>query len=281
MKSSSKLSKFLSIILLIGVMFLIACDDGGQQEEKTRNQANSTANEEIVGSSQESNDVAHGSGDMGNQEAVTSAPVIDGDSGEGLLFELNEDGKSYTCVGVGTCTDAKIVIDTYEGLPVTSIGYKAFYDCDSLTSITILSGVRSIGERAFYDCDSLTSITIPNSVTDIGYRAFTNCKSLTSITIGNGITSIGFEMFRGCESLTSIAIPDSVTSILSCAFENCTSLKSITIPNSITDIDFTAFEDCASLTDIYFSGTEDEWNVIKKSNADIPSNATIHFNYTP
>ena len=35
--------------------------------------------------------------------------------------------------------------------------------------------VTSIGERAFWDCSSLTSITIPNSVTSIGNFAFYGC----------------------------------------------------------------------------------------------------------
>ena len=36
---------------------------------------------------------------------------------------------------------------------------------------------------------------------------------------------------------------------------------------------------CNSLSDIYFTGTEDEWMEILKNN--IPSTATIHYNYVP
>ena len=35
--------------------------------------------------------------------------------------------------------------------------------------------VTCIGESAFYECSSLTSITIPEGVTSIGNRAFWNC----------------------------------------------------------------------------------------------------------
>ena len=62
---------------------------------------------------------------------------------------------------------------------VTSIGERAFYDCDSLESIVIPNGVTTIGNSAFYECYSLKSIVIPNSVTTIGNYAFTDCYSLT------------------------------------------------------------------------------------------------------
>ena len=40
-----------------------------------------------------------------------------------------------------------------------------------------------IGNMAFFNCSSLTSITIPNGVSSIGREAFANCSSLTSIYV--------------------------------------------------------------------------------------------------
>lgn len=92
----------------------------------------------------------------------------------------------------------------------------------SLKSVKITGGTLCFG--AFYDCTSLTSVTIPDSVTSIGNRAFELCTSLTSIEISDSVTSIGGYAFWCCTSLTSIGIPDSVTSIGKNAFTNCTSL---------------------------------------------------------
>ena len=156
---------------------------------------------------------------------------------------------------------------------VTSIGYKAFYNCSNLMNITIPDGVTSIGEWAFYNCASLTSLTIPGDllsisnwtfynctsltnimmpdcVTSIGKYAFYNCASLTSITLPDGVKSIGDHAFYNCASLTSITIPDGVMSISDYTFYGCKSPKSITIPDSVTSIGNGAFYRCSSLTNI-------------------------------
>ena len=115
--------------------------------------------------------------------------------------------------------------------------------------------VTKIENMAFFDCISLTSITIPDSVTSIEYSAFENCTGLTSITIPNSVTSIECTEFMFCTGLTSITIPDSVTSIKSGAFRCCGGLTNVTIPNSVTSIGNYAFEDCSGLTSITIKAT--------------------------
>jgi hypothetical protein len=104
---------------------------------------------------------------------------------------------------------------------------RAFYNCDSLTSVTIPDSVTTIGDLAFYECYSLTSVTIGDSVTTIGDMAFYNCSSLTSVTIGDSVTTIGEWAFGDCSSLTSVTIGDSVTTIGEGAFYGCDSLTSV------------------------------------------------------
>ncbi len=165
---------------------------------------------------------------------------------------------------------------------VTGIGDSAFVVCTALTSVTIGNSVISIGEYAFWECNNLTNVTIPDSVTSIGSGAFENCTSLTSITIPDSVTCIGSWVFSGCTGLTSITIPDSVTSVGDYAFHCCTGLKSITIPNSVTMIDWHAFDGCTGLTDVYYTGSEEQWNKIKIYKPNEPLlNATIHYNYVP
>ncbi len=163
----------------------------------------------------------------------------------------------------------------------------------------IPSSVTRIGERAFWDCSELTSIGIPSSVTRIGYGAFDGCSGLTSITVEAGnamydsrdnsnalietktntlilgckstkipssVTSIGSAAFQFCEGLTSITIPEGVTSIGESAFEGCSGLTSIEIPSSVTSIVNYAFVDCIGLKDVYYTGTQEQWNAISFGN---------------
>ena len=160
---------------------------------------------------------------------------------------------------------------------LTSIGDSAFHRCSSLTSISLPDSLTSIGESAFSYCTSLTSVDIPDSVTRIGESAFERCISLASVTLGSGVTSINNYVFYCCSSLTHINIPDNVTSIGVNAFCCCSSLISVLIGNGVTSIGWNAFALCENLTDVYYTGSKDDWKNIKIADNDCLLKATIHF----
>lgn len=85
-------------------------------------------------------------------------PEVDGS--QGLEYTSNGDGTCYVS-GIGTCTDTDVVIPSVspDGDSVNSIGSSAFYNCSSLTSITIPASVTNIGSYAFKGCTSLHKMT--------------------------------------------------------------------------------------------------------------------------
>ena len=141
----------------------------------------------------------------------------------------------------------------------------------TLSSYKIKEGTRFIGYNAFYNCSSLTSVTIGNSVTSIGQYAFKNCSRLTSVILHSN--AIVGQSYTSSSSLTNIfgsqvkeyIIGDSVTSIGKYAFYRCSSLTSVTIPNSVTSIGEHAFENCPSLTSVHITDLA-TWCKIKFTN---------------
>lgn len=192
-------------------------------------------------------------------------------AGVNIFYNYINEGTELEVVG---CPSSTVVIPeevTFMNRTrkVTSIGYRAFYHRDDLTSVTIPSTVNRIGWDAFYGT-SLTSVTIPSSVTYIGGFAFYYCKKLTSVTILCGKTIIGERAFYFCSGLTSVHISD-LESWCSIYFDTYydakdyksnplynaqhlflkgKEIKDLVIPDSVSSIKSGAFYGCKGLTSV-------------------------------
>ena len=217
---------------------------------------------------------------------------ISGTCGDNLTWILDTDG-TLTISGEGAMDDYDLTNDSeapwYEyaadiqniiiGGNVTTIGNGAFCGCNSLITVKISDGVVSIGNFAFDHCYSLADINIPDSVESIGRTAFRFCESLTTINLPEAMTLISANLFWGCSALTDIILPNKVTHIEGHAFLYCVSLKSIVIPDSVVGIGIQAFEGCNSLVDVYYRGTESQWNSLQDQIGELNDellSATIH-----
>lgn len=165
---------------------------------------------------------------------------------------------------------------------VTTIGEAAFFNCGSMTEVTIPETVQTLGVNAFL-CSDLTTVHIPASVQTIGRDAFCGCHHLTGIwvdarnpnyssdrtgvlfnkdktlliqapatirqyVIPSTVQEVGMGAFSDCTFLESVVIPASVTTLEWASFQWCRALKSVVIPPSVAAIGQDAFWHCENLT---------------------------------
>lgn len=209
-----------------------------------------------------------------NPKTVTASGNCGANNGDNLKWILYDDGE-LVISGKGEMFNnaypdnyswhnyrKKVKTITIED-GASSIGYGAFIDFSSLTSINIGNGVTSI-IRPFSECTSLINVTVdknnknyyssPDGVlfnkdkTEL--ISYPSGKQETSYIIPNGVISIGIYALSNCTSLTNVKIPETVTSIGYGAFSRSTLLTYVTIPESVTVIDELAFSSCSSLSSI-------------------------------
>ena len=199
---------------------------------------------------------------------------------------------------------------------ITNITSQMFTYCTNLKSVTIPNNITSINVYAFRGCENLLEIIIPNNVTNIYFMLFNDCNNLIKITlpgsftrktytttaeetyppikyltIANGSTTITTSpktLLNFTSTLEEVYIPNTVLSIENEAFKDCKKLKKVIIPRSIENIKYYSFANCYNLENIYYEGTEEEWNKITKGTnwngsmgSNIEGGTVIHYNYTP
>ncbi len=187
---------------------------------------------------------------------------------------------SVTELGEGIFYSCNSLTSVKFGAGITELPYDVCNSCSALTSVTIPSNVTKIEDWAFGYCTALKSITIPNSVTSIGYCSFDNCNVLSSVKLGTGLKTLGEWAFADCWALKSITIPDGVTEIKYGAFMKCEALGSVTLGTGLQKIVECAFADCNKLTDVYYKGSETQWNAIEITDYGNESllYASMHYN---
>ncbi len=116
-------------------------------------------------------------------------------------------------------------------LGITSIGKKAFYGNETITSVVIPEGVTLIGEASFSRCYNMTKIVLSSTVDTLDDEAFYGCVKLGDINLEDAqITSYNRMSLGGNKALTTITIP-AVNGIVSMsgAFYACMNLEEIIV----------------------------------------------------
>ena len=129
---------------------------------------------------------------------------------------------------------------------------KLIFAPSNISSLTIDKNTTEIAAGAMCNMQ-LDKVVIPGNVKTVGDKALFRAKC-RQIEVESGVNNIGIEAFYGCTELTTLSIPSTVTSIGEGAFNTCLNLRNI-----------------------YFDGTEEQWNKISMG-SELPEKITVHFN---
>ena len=87
---------------------------------------------------------------------------------------------------------------------ITDINRSAFENNKTITSLTILDGVKCIGEYAFSGCNNLKTVLLSSqSLEELGANCFEYC-GMETITLPSGLKTINDDSFFNCSSLGEI-----------------------------------------------------------------------------
>ena len=93
--------------------------------------------------------------------------------------------------------------------------------------------------------------------------------------------------FMDLSALTSVVIPDGVEVIGTGAFYGCTALKTVYIPKSVKSLMRMSFSDqgkpgsAAHVIDVYYEGSEEEWQNVQSDSNNLIDQAIMHFGSSP
>lgn len=210
----------------------------------------------------------------------TTAPQLESDGTQGLLYEVAEDGKSARFIGFGDCKEETVhIASNYGGLPVTEMllgvlrdlsktenpQVKSITDYGSpyLKHLVISDTVEVVAGAIISSCANIESVYYGKNVRDpgigwyTGYKTHKNFKTFevspenaVYYSSGNCIIEKATKtLVRGCGGSV---IPDdgSVEVIGKHAFAYIRTLTSIKLPESVMVIEESAFEGCMKLAEI-------------------------------
>ncbi|MGN1404460.1 MAG: leucine-rich repeat protein [Ruminococcus sp.] len=155
---------------------------------------------------------------------------------------------------------------------VTRIESYAFIWCMGLEKINIPNHLQYLGSVWDYMAFAFSNpyqttphLELPDSLTEIELLGLAGAESVkfpdTMTELPSGIASGGGYVISSTYKASEVILPENLKIISAFSLAG-NDFESITIPKTVTKIEWGAFADCTNLQDVYFEGTEEEWNAI-------------------
>lgn len=231
---------------------------------------------------------------MGGAVPARAAAMSNGKCGDNLTWMLDGDG-TLIISGSGKMDDYSVFWEAGESgasYCESDVPWNQYSRSDWLLKkvmndqirhVSLPDGITRIGANAFNGLHLVNIISIPSTAESIGKSAFSDCTALQDLVIPFGVKRIEDYAFEYCDALTNIVIPPSVSNLGQGAFQGCGSLKTVSIPISVISIGYDTFGTCIELSDIYFEGTQEQWEQLENGAGEIfdkSASVTIHYNST-
>ena len=126
-------------------------------------------------------------------------------------FAYTADGGEVTITDYVGTSEHVLIPDTIDGLPVTALGHRAFYE------------------------KTVTTVVVPDSVTEIGAACFSGDNYLVSLKLPDGLKRLPPASLESCMRLYDFDLPQSLEKIYSSVFEFNYYLTHLTLPSSLTE----------------------------------------------
>lgn len=121
-----------------------------------------------------------------------------------------------------------LIPDTIDGLPVTALADKAFYE-KHVTTVVVPDSVTEIGDLCFSGDNYLVSLTLPDGLAELPYGALESCFRLMDFDLPQGLKKISGSALQYNYYLTHLTLPSSLTEIEQLNFIGLHGLQSLTL----------------------------------------------------
>lgn len=137
------------------------------------------------------------------------------------------DGEVTITDYVGT-SEHVLIPDTIDGLPVTALADKAFYE-KHVTTVVVPDSVTQIGDLCFSGDNYLVSLKLPDGLAELPYGALESCFRLMNFNLPKELKKISGSALQYNYYLTHLTLPSSLTEIEQLNFIGLYGLQSLTL----------------------------------------------------
>lgn len=143
-------------------------------------------------------------------------------------FAYTADGGEVTITEYIGESEHVLIPDTIDGLPVTALADKAFYE-KHVTTVVVPDSVTQIGDLCFSGDNYLVSLKLPDGLAELPYGALESCFRLSDFDLPQGLKKISASALQFNQYLTHLDLPGGLREIEPLNFFGLFGLESLTL----------------------------------------------------